>query len=146
MATPNSSFKSVEFSEFCNPHLDSCDRVHCAAGAEAHKPATKPTALSSGLNSISSRFSRLAQAEKQAFSATLLSSADLDDPSHLTLLSIEALRCVNPTLNIHPAVPQSREREQFPFVDFKTVRLFRRAPPLPLGTRSSLFSFPDATR
>ena len=28
--------------------------------------------------------------------------ADLDDPSQLTLLSIEALRCVNPTLNIHP--------------------------------------------
>ena len=76
--------------------------MHCAAGAEAHKPGTKPTSLTFGPNSISSRFSRLAQAEKQAFSATLLSSADLDDPSHLTLLSIEVLRCVNPTLNIHP--------------------------------------------
>jgi hypothetical protein len=31
-----------------------------------------------------------------------LRALDRGDPSHLTSLSIEALCCVNPTLNIHP--------------------------------------------
>jgi hypothetical protein len=46
--------------------------------------------------------SNLADAHRRRVGIARRRKSDRGDPNPLTFLSIEALRCVNPTLNIHP--------------------------------------------